>query len=281
MKNTSRLVINYLIILLGAALSGFSVSCFLAPNNVISGGVSGAAILIGNFLPITVGLISLLINVPIFIWGVLKLGKSLGLATVVGTVSLSAFIDLFALLGPLTDDLVLASLFGGVIGGAGAGLVFYVGATTGGVDIIAKIIKLKRRHLKLGRIILMIDLVIILFAVIVFKNIDIGLYSVISFYMTSFVTDLILEGFNFAKLVFVISDFSSEISVKINKKLYRGVTFLHGNGAYTGKYKNVIMCTIRNSEIPLFKDIVKSEDESAFVLITDAREVLGEGFARY
>lgn len=281
MNKSYKNIVNYLLITLGTALSGFSVSCFLAPNNIIAGGVSGTSILICNFVPLSIGVVSLLINVPVFILGVIKLGKLIGLATVYGTVMLSVFIDVFSYVGSLTGDMFLASIFGGAVSGAGFGLVLYAGATTGGVDILAKIIKNKHRHLRLGKIILAVDLIIISVSVVVFRNIEVGLYSVLSFLVTSYVIDFILEGFNFAKLAFVISDYSGEITSKINQRLDRGVTLLHGSGAYTGKAKEIIMCTIKNKEIPKLKDIIKESDEGAFLLITDAREVLGKGFSRY
>ena len=271
-------VTDLFLIILGTAMAGFAVGCFLAPNNIVSGGVTGIAIIICSFFPLSLGFVTLVINIPIFIIGVLKLGKKVGVQTLLGTLLLSLFIEVFEKIGAVTNDILLSALFGGVISGIGFGLVFYAGATTGGIDIIAKIIAEKRRHISLGKIIFMLDIAVITAAVFVFKNVDITLYSVISFFAASVVTDLILEGFNFAKLVFVISDKSSEITRIIGRELNRGVTYLHGNGAYTGKFKKIILCTIRNKEIPVFKDIVQSVDETAFMLITDAREVLGEGF---
>ena len=280
LEKISKYTTDFLLLILGTAFAGFAVSCFLAPNKIVSGGVTGLAIIFCNYVPLSVGLVTLAMNIPIFIIGVLKFGRELGFSTLAGTLLLSLFIGLFERVGPITNDILLSALFGGAISGVGFGMVFYAGATTGGIDIVAKFIKLKYRHIGLGKIILMIDILIITVAVFAFKNVDITLYSVISFSAASFVTDLILEGFNFAKLAFVISDNSDEISRKIGEQLDRGVTFLHGNGAYTGKFKKIILCTIRNNEIPAFKDIIKSADESAFLLITDAREVLGEGFSR-
>lgn len=272
---------RYAIITLGTAIVGFSISCFMAPIGIIAGGVSGVATIINHLSGFPLGIVSLVLNIPIFIWGVIKLGKSLGAATVFGTVAMSVFIDIFAIIGPLTDDLLLGSLFGGLISGVGYGLVFYSNATTGGVDIVAKIIQNKYRHLQLGKIILIVDLLIIAAAMIIYDSVNIGLYSVISLWIISYVIDRILEGFNFAKLIFVVSDFSTEISHNINTRLSRGATILDGYGSYTKNRKEIIMCTIKVNEIPLFKDIVKTVDENAFVLITDVREVLGEGFLRY
>ena len=174
--------------------------------------------------------------------------------------------------------MLLASVFGGIIAGIGFGMVFYSNATTGGVDIIANVIKLKYRHLPLGKIILIVDLAVIMFAMCIYKNINIGLYSIISLWLTAYVLDMILEGFNFAKLVIIISDKYENIAYLINTKLDRGATFLNGEGTYTGNFKKVIICTIKEKEIPKLKDIIKSADKESFVLITDAKEVLGKGF---
>lgn len=259
-------------------LAGFSLSCFLAPNDIIAGGVSGVSTIINHFSKLPIGLMIILVNVPIFIWGIIKFGKSLGVATLYATVALSVFTDLFAYVGNLTDDMLLASVFGGLIAGVGYGMVFYSNATTGGVDIIANIIKSKYRHLPLGKIILIVDLIIILFAMYIYKNINIGLYSIVSLWLTAYVLDMILEGFNFAKLALIISDHYEEIAKLINTDLDRGATFLNGQGTYTNNAKKVIMCTIKEKEIPMLKDIIKSVDKNSFVLITDAKEVFGNGF---
>lgn len=278
MKKTTEVLKRYLVITFGCALAGFSLSCFLAPNYIIVGGVSGAATIINHVTSIPIGLLIILINVPIFIWGVAKLGKSLGFSTLYATVMLSVFTDLTALFGTFTDDMFLGSVFGGILGGIGNGIVFYCNSTTGGIDIIANYIKSKRRHLQIGKIILVADLIIIMFAMFVYKNINIGLYSIISLWLTAYVIDMILEGFNFAKLALIISDKHDEIAKLINTKLNRGATFLNGQGAYTGQAKKVIMCTIKDKEIPMLKDIIKSVDKNSFVLIADAKEVLGNGF---
>ncbi len=259
-------------------LTGFSLSCFLASNDIIAGGVSGVATIINHFSGLSIGLLIILMNIPIFIWGLVKLGKALGIATLYATIALSVFTDLFSVLGPLTNDLLLASVFGGLIAGTGFGLVFYSNATTGGVDIVANIIKLKYRHMPLGKIILAVDLTVILFAMYVYKNINIGLYSIIAIWLTAYVLDMILEGFNFAKLALIVTDKHEEISKLIHTRLNRGATFLHGEGTYTNSPKKVIMCTIMEKEIPILKDIIRSADRKSFVLITDAKEVLGEGF---
>lgn len=277
-KETAK---KYSIITLGSAMLGFGISCFMAPNNIISGGVSGIATVVNHFTGFPLGVFALLLNIPIFVWGIIKLGKSLGAATLYGTVTLSVFIDLFAVVGPVTDDILLATLFGGLICGVGHGIGLYVGATTGGVDIVAKIVQLWFRHMQLGKLLLFIDVVVITFAMLIYRNFNIGLYSIVCLWLTTVSIDTILEGFNFGKLIFVISDYSDEIAKVINNNMERGATFLHGYGSYTGNPKNIIMCTIKKREIPVVKDIIKSYDKNAFVLITDVREVLGEGFLKH
>jgi len=259
-------------------LAAFSLSCFLASNNIIAGGVSGVATIINYLTSLPIGSVIIFINIPIFILGIVKFGKSLGLSTFYATVTLSVFTDIFSYIGALTNDMLLASVFGGIIAGIGFGMVFYSNATTGGVDIIANVIKLKYRHLPLGKIILIVDLAVIMFAMCIYKNINIGLYSIISLWLTAYVLDMILEGFNFAKLAIIISDKYENIAYLINTKLDRGATFLNGEGTYTGNFKKVIICTIKEREIPKLKDIIKSADKESFVLITDAKEVLGKGF---
>ena len=278
LKKSVAVLKKYFIITIGCLLAGFSLSCFLASNDIIAGGVSGIATIINHFFKIPIGFMIILINIPIFIWGVIRFGKSLGISTLYATILLSVFTDLFSYIGVLTKDMLLAAVFGGIIAGIGYGMVFYSNATTGGVDIIANIIKLKYRHLPLGKIILIVDLIIILFAMYVYKNINIGLYSIISLWLTAYVLDMILEGFNFAKLVIIISDKYEDIACLINTKLDRGATFLNGEGTYTGDFKKVIICTIKEKEIPKLKDIIKCADKESFVLITDAKEVLGNGF---
>ncbi len=278
MKKTVANLKKYLLITIGCMLAGFSLSCFFATNDIIAGGVSGVATIINHFFKIPIGIMIILINVPIFIWGIIRFGKSLGISTLYATVALSVFTDLFSCIGSLTDDMLLASVFGGLIAGIGFGMVFSSNATTGGVDIIANIIKQKYRHISLGKIILFVDLVIILFAIYVYKNINIGLYSIIALWITAYVLDIVLEGFNFAKLAFIISDEYETIAKLINTELDRGATYLNGAGTYTNNEKKVIMCTIKEKEIPTLKDIIKSIDNDSFVLITDAKEVLGKGF---
>lgn len=278
LENKSDFFKRYGVITFGTILSGFSVGCFLAPNNIIPGGVSGISVILNHLFSVSVGKSLILINIPVFIFGILKFGKSLGIKTVYATVMFSLFTDLFSLFGPVTENLILTSFFGGALGGIGYGLIFYENATTGGVDIIAKAINCKFRHIKIGNVILVSDFLIIGFAVFIYKNIDIALYSMITLYVMSYALNTVLDGFDFAKFTFIITDFTFDITEKISNKLNRGATLIPAVGAYTNESKNIIMCTVRPREIPVLKDIIKSVDPSAFVVITDAKGVWGEGF---
>ena len=278
LKDKKRRLKEYGVITLGSMLAGFSVGCFLAPNNIIPGGVSGISIILNHFFSVSIGKSMIIINIPIFLFGVYKFGKSLGIKTVYATLMFSVFSDIFSLAGAVTDNLMLTAIFGGALGGAGYGLIFYENATTGGIDIVAKAFKSRFRHIKIGNIILAFDLLIIVFAVFAYKNINIGLYSITALFVTSYVLNSVLDGFDFAKLTFVITDFPFEITEKIDSKLNRGATVIPAIGAYTNNKKSMVMCTVRPREIPAFKDIIKSVDPYAFVIITDAKGVWGEGF---
>lgn len=281
MKKHFATVRKYGIITIGALITALALVLFLAPNRLTSGGVSGLATVLHFVINVPIGVISIFLNIPIFIAGLVVEGKNFGLKTLYATVVLSVSIDVFSKLPPLTDDIFLASLFGGVVMGIGLGIVFSVGATTGGTDIVATLIRRKLRHFPMGRLILAIDVLIILFATIVFWDIRIGLYSAISMFACSYMIDTIIDGGKFAKTVFIISDHYQSIAESINHDLERGVTGLKGYGMYSGGEKTVLMCTLKRSEIPRLKDVVRSKDSSAFVILTDVREVLGEGFIKY
>jgi uncharacterized membrane-anchored protein YitT (DUF2179 family) len=272
---------KYGIITIGVLITALALVLFLAPNHLTSGGISGLATVLHFVIGVPIGVISLALNVPIFIAGFLANGKNFGIKTLYATLTLSVFIDVFSALPPVTNDVFLASLFGGALMGTGLGIVFLAGATTGGTDIVAALIKRKLRHFPIGRLVLSIDVLIIIFATVVFWDFGIGLYSAISMFVCSYIIDTIIDGGKFAKTVFIISDHYQSIADSINHELERGVTGLLGCGMYSGNEKVVLMCTLKSREIPRLKDVVRSKDSSAFVVLTDVREVLGEGFIKY
>ena len=269
---------KYFYILAGIIIAAASLNLFLIPNHLAAGGVSGLSTVLNYITSVSVGLISIICNIPLYIMGYVYEGKGFLIKSVTATTLLGFFIDLFSFLPHIVSDMVLASVFGGVLTGLGFGMVLQAGASTGGTDIIAKVINRKFKHISIGTLIFIIDMAVIIFAVLVFNNIYTGLYSVVALYASSKIIDLLLEGANFAKLLFIISDESNKIAAEIINTLERGATFLSGNGVYTNDIKNVILCSIKKNEIAKLKELVYKIDNKAFVIITDAREVLGEGF---
>ncbi len=278
MKKIFSIAVNYAIIIFGVLAAALAVTLFLSPNRLAGGGISGLAIVLHYITGFPIGVIAIAFNIPLFLLGMRNDGRAFAIKSIAATVLLSVFIDLFSGLPALTDDLLLASVFGGVMMGLGLGLVFVSDSTTGGTDIVAKLLQRIFRHIPIGRLLLFADVSVILFATVVFGDITIGLYSTISLYASTYMIDTIIDGGKFAKTVFVISNRHREIAAAINRDLKRGVTGLYGCGMYSGQDKVVLMCTVKRNQIPVLKDMVKKLDSSAFVILTDVREVLGEGF---
>ncbi len=272
---------SYGMIILGSIITAISINMLLVPNKIAPGGVSGIATVVYYLFEFPVGTTMLVLNIPLFIFGVRYLGGTFGIKTLFSTIILSVIIDLTTFLPVITKDPLLASLYGGAIMGVGLGLVFRAGATTGGTDLAAKIWHRFMPYFTLGQLILVLDFAVIIFAAVIFKDYDLALYAVVTLVVASKIIDGILEGVDFSKGVFIVSTKSEQISEKIMKDLDRGVTGLNGWGMYTGQEKTVLLCVLVRREIPRVKSIVKEIDKDAFVILTDVREVLGEGFKAY
>lgn len=287
MKNAlSKNVRSYMLIMIGSIITALSISIFLAPYKIAPGGVSGLAIVIhylsGTRIP--VGIAVLVMNIPLLILGARYIGKRFIIKTMFATAIMSVSIDISEayvlpqLQSELTKDFLLASIFGGAIMGLGMAAVFRESATTGGSDLAAKIIHGWLPHYSIGAIIFMVDGAIIAAAALVFKSIELVMYALVAIFVSSKVIDTILEGINFAKGVFIVSDKSQYIAKRIMDELERGVTGLDGMGMYTGNKKQVLLCVVSRSQIPILKQLAYEEDQKAFIIMTDIREVLGEGF---
>ena len=288
---------DYFWIVIGSAITAISINVFLVPYKIAPGGVSGLATVIyylsGGKFP--VGATMLVLNIPLLIIGLKFLGGRFTIRTFFGTIVLSAIITI---LEPISryfvsrylvtpdkvsfgTDILLYSVFGGFLLGAGLGLVFRYGATTGGSDLAGRIINHFSPHLTMGQTILFIDSSIIVLAAVAFDSIQLGLYAIVTLFISSKVIDGILEGVNFAKAVYIISDKSQIIAQEILTGLDRGVTSLKGTGMYTGNEKQVLFCVLHRGQIQSLKKIVRDIDDKAFIILTDVREVLGEGFKTY
>lgn len=293
-NNISKLKV-YLFILLGSAIAASGINLFLVPNKIAPGGVSGIATVL-HYLSdgrLPVGATMLAFDIPLYIIGYRFIGRRFIFRTMFSSVALSLLIDFtspyFNIIARQffnsgtanSGDLIVFTLFGGVLLGLGLGLVFRSGATTGGTDLAAKIIHKFTPHLSLGNLLMCLDGSVIVFAAISFNSIVIGLYSIVTIFVMSKVIDAIMEGVNFSKCVYIISEKSDIIADRILVDIDRGVTALKGTGMYTKKDKQVLFCILDRSQLPALKAIVREIDANAFVILTDVREVVGEGFKNY
>ena len=286
MKHSKSLLVrNFLMIALGSAIFSLGFDLFLEPAGISCGGVSGIAMLIvyatrSKFL--TVGILSALINLPRVFFGYRKIGKLFFFGSLLGMVVTSVGFDLFAKILPIpqTEPLV-AAIFGGVIIGGGLGIVFIAGASTGGVDIVARLLKLKFRNFPIGKILLCMDLCTAVATGIVYGEFNNTLYSVITLVISSVVLDKVVYGMDYSKVALIISDRYEEIAQAIDSQLDRGVTLLRGQGFYRRCDKYVLLSAVKRKQLAQLKDLVMSIDPDAFLILQDAHQVLGDGFKRY
>lgn len=273
------ILVDYLGILVGSFLVAFGLQALLIPNKIVQGGVSGLATIIHYVADLPTGLVMLAFNIPLFIWGIKALGASFGAKSFFGAVATSVLVDVLAhfdVLTNLTHNSLLASIYGGIIVGIGLGIVFRYKATTGGSDLAAQMLN-HYLGISMGQGILIIDFFIIALSGVVF-NIEQAMVGLLSLFVTSKVVDLLQEGVSYVRTAFIISAHPEKIAEIILKDMDRGVTSLAGKGLYTNMEKQVLLCVLPRGEINHLKDIVREIDKKAFVIITDAYEVLGEGF---
>lgn len=274
--NKKNVITDYIKIIIGTLLVAISLICFLVPHRIAPGGVSGIGTVLFHLFGLPVGMTMLVINVPLLIVGTKRLGGKFGIRTIVATVLLSTFTDIIKL-PALTDSPILATIYGGLFMGAGLGIVLSGSATTGGTDLFAKLIHDSFPVVSMGIILFIIDFLVVLTAAIVFGP-DEAFYAFICIFIVAKMIDLIQEGIEAAKAFFIITDHAEEICDKILIDLDRGATILMGKGAYTKDNKDVILCVVNRFQVVRLKQIINEIDEDAFVLLTDVKEVLGEGF---
>ena len=278
MKKHLNPILQYAGILVASALYAAAIALFLDPNHLAPGGVSGIAIIINQLTQIPTGTLILIMNVPLMALGMWKLGFKFLLSTLVAVISSSTFTNLRAPSGPLTTDPRLAACAGGALLAVGMGLLFKLGATSGGTDILIRVIKLKYKHLKTGSLFLITDCCVIAASALVFRNVDLALYAAIATILSSFCLDLVLYGRDEAKLVYLITDHEKAIANRLLEHLESGVTYLQGQGAYTRDNKKVILCAMQKRLLPRVQEIAMEEDPCAFLIVTSASEIFGEGF---
>ena len=278
-----HLVRKYLTIVLGCVFYGIGFQFFLYPNNITSGGVVGTAMIINQLTGFPVGVMTILLNVPLFLIAWRHFGLDFMVGSLFGMGLSSVLVDLFAGFGIIaTDDPMLAAVIGGVIKGAGLGIIYYVGATTGGIDIVVKILRKKLASVNFGTIMLLLDTVIIAAYAMVLGRYESAMYSLIAMYVATKVVDLVLYGIDNACLCYIISERTDDITRQIvSGPLHRGVTLLEGKGAYSGAHRDVLMCVIKRPQLGQLKRLVRAEDEHAFFIVTNAKNVFGNGFESF
>ena len=274
-------IIRYVVLTVSAFVYGVAVSLFLDPNSLAPGGVTGIAIIFNRIIKLETGTLMLLINLPILILGTWKFGLRFIVSTIYCTFLTSLFTNLLEPIGALTEDPLLAAITGGSLVAIALGCVFKAGATTGGTDVIIKVLRLKFPHLRTGALFLVTDALIVIASAFVFRDVNKALYAGLTVVVTSMVMDVVLYGRDGAKLIYIISDHSEKIATRILEELDIGVTYMQGKGAYSGTDKQVILCAVKKQIAPKTEAIVREEDALAFMIVTSATEIYGEGYKSY
>lgn len=267
-----------MIIVVASAVYAAGVSLFLDPNNLAPGGVTGISVILNRLSGIPTGTLYFLINVPIMLLGLWKFGVRFIARTAFSIVCTSTFTNVLSHYEPLTREPLLAAAAGSVLVATGIGFVFKAGATTGGTDIIIKVLRRKRPHLKTGFLFLVTDFCIVFLSGFVFHDIDTVLYALLSVIIMGKVLDYVLYGSDEARMVFVIAQNHRAIADRLIREIDTGVTYLHGTGGYSRKDKEILMCVVRKQQAPRIEDVVRQEDAEAFMIVTSATEIFGEGY---
>ncbi len=277
-KNIKKTIIETLETILGAFFMATATSLFLLPNQLSSGGFAGIATIAYYFLNIPMGTTILALNIPLFIFAGYKLGKDFFIKSIIGTTSFSIFIDILDKLEPFTHDRFLACIYGGIIIGIGTAIILKANASTGGSDLVSMLTKKYKPDIRTSNVIIIVDAIIVGLNMIFFKEIEIGLYSAIAIYLMGKMIDIIFEGIYFTKLLIIISDKNEQIAEEIGEQVGKGTTGLYGKGMYTDESKLVLICAASRGDVAKVKNVSKKIDSKCFIIVANAREVLGLGF---
>lgn len=277
-KSPRRRLLDYATITGAAFVYSAAVSLFLDPNSLAPGGVTGIAIILNRVLAVSTGTWIFLLNIPILLVGMWKFGWRFILSTIYCIGLTSVFTNLLASVEPVTRDPLLAALAGGSLMAVSLGFIFKAGATSGGTDIVVKLLRLGFPHLKTGFLFLVLDATVVAVSAFVFQNIDTALYAGVVVVIDSVLLDLVLYGRDGAKMMFIISDNYEKIAERMLEEMDIGVTYISGSGAYSGRDKKVIMCVMKKHQSPMAEEIVRQEDPDSFMIVTGATEIFGEGY---
>ncbi len=272
---------SVLFTLLGTMITGFAIGSFLTPNKVVGGGASGISTILYHTFGIQPGLSFFVINILFLLVGLRVLGKSFILKTLIGISLLSVFTEIFNNFPIVTENLILTTVFGGALYGIGIGMSFAAGASTGGTDIIGRIIQMKFSHVPIGKMLLFIDGIIILISLIIFKNIELTLFGILTLLISSYSIDFIISKLNVSRIAFVITDKGEEISKMLVSTSPRGVTLIDVRGMYTETKKQMLFCALKESESEAFQKKILSLDENSFIVFSESQRIKGNGFYLY
>ncbi len=282
MKNIKQWIIDLMKTVVGSALFALGFDLFLQPNHLNAGGLSGLSMLLVYLIQFgSIGTVTALLNLPLFLLGGLKVGKKFFVGSLVGMVFSSLFIDLFTRIPVPPTDPLLASLYGGALCGIGLGIVFIGGSSTGGSDIIVRLLKLRMQHVPIGVINIAFDLCVAALTGIVFQDMDRALYSGIAIFVTGQVIDAVVYRFDYSKVALIVTKQYDAVAKAINEQLDRGATFLHGEGTYTKESTKVILTAVKKQQVSDLKQLVVDIDPGAFIIVQEAHQVLGDGFAKH
>ena len=267
---------------IGCALFALGFDLFLLPGGMNAGGLSGLAMVFVHLTDFgSVGILTALLNIPLFILAGAKIGKKFFFGSLIGMAFSSAFIDLFALLPVPEVEPLIGAIYGGVICGAGLGFVFAAGVSTGGSDIIVRLLKLKYRHVPIGMISMSFDAGVAILTGIVFRDVNSALYTGIAIFITGKIIDMVVYSFDYSKVALIITKDYEQVAQVISDRLERGATYLHGEGTYSRKATKVVLTAVKKQQVAELKELVVDIDPDAFIIVQEAHQVLGDGFIRY
>lgn len=268
--------------LVGSALFALGFDLFLEPHEMSAGGISGLAMIVVHVLKIgSVGTLSILINLPLFLIGGMKIGKRFFWGSLLGMLSSSIMLDLFTLIPIPETEPFLAVIYGSALSGLGLGMVFTAGTSTGGSDIVVRLLKLKYRNVPIGQISMMFDLAVVVLTGIVFRNVVKALYTGVAVFLMSQVVDAVVYRFDYSKVALIITQYHEEVAKAVDEKLQRGSTFLYGQGSYSHKDTMVVLTAVKKQQLAELKELVADIDPNAFIIVQEAHQVLGDGFSKY
>lgn len=269
-------------ILIGSAAFALGFDLFLLPNGLNSGGVSGLAMVLIRIIGFgSVGVVTALMNLPLFLIGGVEIGKKFFIGSLIGLVSSSLFMDLFTTLPAVSVEPLLAALYGGVLCGLGLGMIYVIGASTGGSDIVVRLIKLRCQNVPIGAINMVFDASVAVLTGLVFRDVTKALYSGVAIFVTGQIIDAVVYRFDYSKVALIISDKYEQIAQAISKELDRGATFLNGEGTYSHRTTKVVLTAVKKQQLADLKRLVVELDPNAFIIVQEAHQVLGDGFSRY